>query len=63
MEILTELAGLSLVGGLLGASLEVLTVPGVAHSRERTGVISTLTVAAAPAIRTARIQPVEGLRH
>ncbi|GAA4854355.1 ABC transporter permease [Kitasatospora terrestris] len=76
-QFLAESASLGLLGGLVGTSLGVLTVLGVAVGRNWTPVIDPVTVAAAPAIglatgllagaypawRATRIQPAEALRR
>lgn len=76
-QFLTESGILGTVGGLIGTSLGVLSVVGVALARDWTPVIQPLTVLAAPVIglmtgflaglypswRAARIQPVEALRR
>ncbi|WP_406199923.1 ABC transporter permease [Kitasatospora sp. NBC_01560] len=76
-QFLSESASLGLVGGLIGTSLGVLTVLGVALARDWTPVVNPATVAAAPVIglatgllagvypawRAARIQPAEALRR
>ncbi|MGV9286666.1 ABC transporter permease [Streptomyces sp. NPDC003719] len=76
-QFLTESAVLGSLGGVIGTSLGVLAVVGVAIVRDWTPVIQPTTVLAAPLIglatgalaglypawRAARIQPVEALRR
>lgn len=76
-QFLTESAVLGTLGGLIGTSLGVLTVVGVAMARDWTPVVQPTTVFAAPLIglvtgalaglypawRAARIQPVAALRR
>lgn len=76
-QFLAESAVLGTLGGLVGTSLGVLAVVGVAMTREWTPVIQPTTVMAAPVIglvtgllaglypawRASRIQPVEALRR
>ncbi|MFJ2847533.1 ABC transporter permease [Streptomyces griseofuscus] len=77
IQFLTESAVLGSLGGLIGTSLGVLAVVGVATVRDWTPVVQPDTVIAAPLIglvtgllaglypawRAARIQPVEALRR
>lgn len=77
IQFLTESAVLGTLGGIIGTSLGVLAVVGVAVARDWTPVVQPGTVIAAPVIglttgllaglypawRAARIQPVEALRR
>ncbi|WP_326592246.1 ABC transporter permease [Streptomyces brevispora] len=77
LQFLAESGVLGAVGGLIGTSLGVVTVVGVALARDWTPVVHPATAAAAPAIglvtgvlaglypawRASRIQPAEALRR
>ncbi|MFE0802544.1 ABC transporter permease [Streptomyces sp. NPDC058812] len=76
-QFLTESGALGMLGGLVGTSLGILTVVGVALARDWTPVIHPQVAAAAPGIglltgllaglypawRASRVQPVEALRR